>query len=168
MLVKCYFCKSDTNKVEKTEAVVIDGKNFHAQCAKKYKEKKELYETICRIFKLKAPGPRNNAYISKFSSQGMTYKGMNNSLIYFYDIKKNNINKSNGGIGIIPWVYEEAQKYFYYKEKNEEKRLKAARENSNYVTKTIILNNSKEEKEELPSYLKPLEFIDAFENEELE
>ena len=123
MKVKCAFCQSETNKVEKTEAIRIDEKNFHPLCAKKYQDKKELCDTICRIFKFKMPGPRNNAYISKFIGEGMTYKGMTNALVYFYDIKKNSIEKSNNGIGIIPWVYEEAQKYFENKTMGEKIRM---------------------------------------------
>jgi hypoxanthine phosphoribosyltransferase len=69
------------------------------------------------------PGPRNNAYISKFVGEGMTYKGMTNALKYFYDVKKNSIEKSNNGIGIIPWVYEEAQKYFENKTIGEKIRM---------------------------------------------
>lgn len=112
MLVICQYCKSKTNKVEKDEAVRVDDKNFHKQCVQLYLDKKELQETICRIFNLKAPGPKNNAYISKFHNEGMTFKGMTYTLTYFYDIKKGSIEKSNDGIGIIPYVYEEAKKYY--------------------------------------------------------
>lgn len=164
MLVKCFFCKSETNKIDKKDAVRIDDKNFHPECAKLYLEKKELNATICRIFNLKAPGPRNNTYISKFLKQGMTFKGMNYSLIYFYDIKKNQISKANHGIGIIPYIYEEAEKYYKYNNRKEAKRLKAAKENSNYNIRKIIINNSKDDPDQLPKYLKPIKFTDAFEN----
>ena len=69
----------------------------------------------------KGPGPKNNAFISKFFHEGMTYKGMNSTLIYFYDIKKNSTKGSNEGIGIIPYVYEEAKKYFELKNDKEKK-----------------------------------------------
>ena len=108
----CQYCKSQSNKVDKENAVRIDNKNFHSNCAKLYLDKKELQETICRIFNLKAPGPKNNAYISKFHNEGMTFKGMTHTLVYFYEIKKNSIEKSNDGIGIIPYVYDEARKFY--------------------------------------------------------
>lgn len=167
MLVKCHFCESKTNKIEKEKAVRIDDKNFHPACAKKYLEKKELSETICRIFKLHQPGPKNYAWIKKYIREGLTYKGINNALVYFYEIKRNDTKKANEGIGIVPWVYEEAEKYFYKKEKGDKMRLEAAEKNSNYEVKQIMLDNSKQEEENLPSYLKPIEFVDAFENEEL-
>jgi hypothetical protein len=168
MLVKCHFCNSTTNKVEKTQAVRIDDKNFHPACAQEYLDKKELSALICKIFKLKAPGPRNYAFMTKFYQDGMSFRGMINSLIYFYEVKKNSKTKANESIGIIPYIYEDAQKYFYCKEKNDKMRLEAAEKNSNYEIKQIIINNSKEKEEEIPSYLKPIEFVDAFETQELE
>lgn len=136
--VLCYYCKKSDDKVMKDQAVRIDNKNFHPHCAKIYADKKELAETICRIFKLKAPGPRNNAFISKYASEGMTYKGMTRALMYFYDVQKNNTDKSNGGIGIVPWVYEDANRYYERKE-NMEKQLEEAIEYSK--------NNQPQEKE---------------------
>ena len=47
-----------------------------------------------------------------FLSQGYTYRGMYLSLKYFYEIKKGNIEKANGGIGIIPYIYSEAKAYY--------------------------------------------------------
>jgi hypothetical protein len=129
MEVLCYYCKKNDDKVMKDQAVRIDNKNFHPHCAKIYADKKELSETICRIFKLKAPGPRNNAFISKYINEGMTYKGITRALMYFYDVQKNNTDKSNGGIGIVPWVYEDANRY-YEKKENMEKELEAAIEYS--------------------------------------
>ena len=127
--VLCYYCKKNDDKVMKDQAIRIDNKNFHPHCAKIYADKKELAETICRIFKLKAPGPRNNAFISKYVSEGMTYKGITRALMYFYDVQKNNTDKSNGGIGIVPWVYEDANRY-YEKKETMEKQLEEAIEYS--------------------------------------
>ena len=45
-----------------------------------------------------------------------------------YDIKKNPIDKSNGGIGIVPYVYQQAYRYYYSlweaQQKNENKVIK--------------------------------------------
>ena len=35
------------------------------------------------------------------------------SLVYFYDIKGNSIDKSYGGVGIIPYTYKKARDYYY-------------------------------------------------------
>ena len=42
-----------------------------------------------------------------------TYSGMLKSLIYFFEIQHNGIDKTNGGIGIIPFVYQSARDYYY-------------------------------------------------------
>ena len=42
-----------------------------------------------------------------------TYSGMLKTLIWWYEIKHNDVEKANGGIGIIPFVYNDALKYYY-------------------------------------------------------
>jgi starvation-inducible outer membrane lipoprotein len=38
---------------------------------------------------------------------------MRKALAYFYEVKKNSTEKANGGIGIIPYVYNNAYNYYY-------------------------------------------------------
>jgi len=74
-----------------------------------------------------------------------TYSGIKRTLEYFYEVKNNPIEKANGGIGIVPWVYEEAKRYFYNQwllsQKNAEKDISA------YVPKIkkIIIKQPKRE-----------------------
>jgi hypothetical protein len=35
-----------------------------------------------------------------------TYSGILNTLKYWYEIKKNDTSKSNGALGIVPYVYQ--------------------------------------------------------------
>ena len=35
------------------------------------------------------------------------------ALKYFYEIKHNDISKSNNGIGIIPYIYQDAYNYYF-------------------------------------------------------
>lgn len=46
-------------------------------------------------------------------------KGIYFALLYFYEIKKGNKDKSNGGIGIIPYIYEESRAYWYERERKQ-------------------------------------------------
>jgi len=41
-----------------------------------------------------------------------TYSGIYKTLKYFYDVRGNSIEKANGGIGIVPYVYNEAYTYW--------------------------------------------------------
>lgn len=51
-----------------------------------------------------------NDYIKEYQ---YTYSGMLKALVYFYEVKGNNKNKANGGIGIIPFIYKDAYNYYY-------------------------------------------------------
>jgi len=46
-------------------------------------------------------------------------------LVYFFEIKGNSVEKANGGIGIVPYVYQQAYNYYYSlwlaQQKNEDK-----------------------------------------------
>ena len=42
-----------------------------------------------------------------------SYSGMLKALIWFYEVKGNSIEKANGGIGILPFVYQDAYNYYY-------------------------------------------------------
>ncbi len=56
-----------------------------------------------------------------------SYSGILKSLVYFYEVKGNSIEKANGGIGIVPFVYQDAYNYYYdlflAKSRNEQKDI---------------------------------------------
>lgn len=71
---------------------------------------------------------RVNKQIKDFKEQyNYTYSGMLKALIYFYEVKGNSVEKANGGIGIIPWIYKDAYNYYYnlwmIKQRNEDKNI---------------------------------------------
>lgn len=35
------------------------------------------------------------------------------ALTWWFDVKKNTLEKTNGGIGILPYVYNDAKTYYY-------------------------------------------------------
>jgi hypothetical protein len=47
------------------------------------------------------------------SKYNYTYSGIHRSLEYFYEVKGNSLDKANGGIGIVPFVYQDAYNYYY-------------------------------------------------------
>ena len=70
--------------------------------------------------------PRVRKQIKTFVEEyHYTYSGMKKALVYFYEIKRNDVSKANGGIGIIPYCYEQAKNYYYAiwlaQQKNEDK-----------------------------------------------
>lgn len=109
-LVKCAFCEE---LVDKDIAERYKNKNFHKECCKNFKEREELAEYICKLFHLKKAGPRNYTLIKRFQQEnGYTFAGMQNALKYFYEVKNNSVEKAKASVGIIPYVYEEAQRYY--------------------------------------------------------
>lgn len=76
-----------------------------------------LWYYIYRLFgqaeKDKPVSDWNITQMMKFKRQGMPYRGQLLALKYFYEIKKNSVQKSNKSIGIIPWVWEESRQYYF-------------------------------------------------------
>lgn len=72
----------------------------------------------------------NITQMQKFRKQGMPYRGQLLTLQYFYEIRKNSKDRSNGSIGIIPFVYDEARLYY-------EKQAKKADEIGRAIQKQL-------------------------------
>ena len=72
-----------------------------------------------------------NLNVSKVQSQlaesPYTVKEVFATLKYFYDVKEGSPASANGGIGIVPYVHDEA--IAYWKQKNEKKKKIAAIDN---------------------------------------
>jgi SPBc2 prophage-derived uncharacterized protein yorH len=115
-LVKCAGCGL---QVDKNEAIRYKDKNFHKKCYEIQKDKDEIFKYVCELFGLKKPGPVIYSQLKRFMEKypHYTYKGILNSLVYFYDVKHSSKKKSNEAIGIVPYVYDEAQEYFNTVEK---------------------------------------------------
>lgn len=56
--------------------------------------------------------PWNITQMQKFKSQGMSYQGQLLTLKYFYEVKKGKIERANGSIGIIPFIWADAAIYY--------------------------------------------------------
>ena len=42
-----------------------------------------------------------------------TYSGMLKALTWWFDVKNNTTENTNGGIGILPYIYNDAKTYYY-------------------------------------------------------
>ena len=66
--------------------------------------------------------------IKQFTTENKySLSGILKSLIYWYDVKGNSIDKSGGGLGIVPYIYQDAYNYylalFLAQQANENKTL---------------------------------------------
>lgn len=121
----CPGCKLQVEKIEENK---IKGKNnyvryWHPQCwqaAKREKEKK-IAEEMGRkaIFNYlidlgMSPnyafwGRQRNDFINKY---GYSDSGILMALKYWFGEKQNSISRANGGMGIVPYIYDDAQRYY--------------------------------------------------------
>lgn len=122
--VKCPKC-GETFDRDIIQAVRINGRRYgHAKCypdnnnfvplvEKKVSEEQKIKNYAKSILKEQYVAARVNKQIKDFLAEGYTASGILKTLIYWYEIKHNDISKAMGGIGIVPYVYKQALDYYY-------------------------------------------------------
>ena len=119
-IVKCLFCEERFDR-EKEPCVKIGRRYAHKKCAEQEdpklvndeQEKEQFYQIVKSIF-----GPHYNfVLINKQAKEYIkqyhyTWSGMAACLHWFYNINHNNPDDGNGGIGIIPYIYEQVKEYY--------------------------------------------------------
>ena len=126
-LVKCVICGKSFDR-DSIQAVRHGARRYsHATCepdntdfvplvVKKVEDKEltALKAYIAEKYKDKANWALINRQIKQYKKENdYSYSGMLKSLIYFFEVQHNGIEKSNGGIGIIPFVYKQTRDYYY-------------------------------------------------------
>lgn len=119
-MVKCLYCGQQFDRLSEP-CVKIKNRYAHEQCSKDYeasipqekKDEEALKNYIKEKFKDNANWALINKQLLKYKQDNFTYKGILKTLQYWYDIKHNDINKAKGGLGIIPYVYNQALDYYY-------------------------------------------------------
>lgn len=134
-IVKCKFCEEyfDANIIP---FIKIGNRYAHENCqlqkeqqkTKEEKDKEMLEQYILKLFNEEFINPRTQKMIKTFvQDYKYTYSGILKSLTYFYEIKQNSVEKANKSIGIVPYVYDKAYRYYYdlwlAQQKNEEKHI---------------------------------------------
>ena len=122
--VKCPKCEEKFDR-DIIQAVRINGRRYgHAKCypdnnnfvplvEKKISEEQKIKNYAKSILKEQYVAARVNKQIKDFLAEGYTASGILKTLIYWYEIKHNDISKAMGGIGIVPYVYKQALDYYY-------------------------------------------------------
>ena len=134
-LVTCAFCGEKTVDKKSSNYIRYKDKNFHKECGLKQQEKDNFFKYVCEIFKLKSPGPKIYSQANSFVQyKHYTYKGMQYTLEYIYKViqKKDNQPFDAKSIGLIPYYYEEAKKYFT--------KIEIKKENNQKILNNITSN----------------------------
>lgn len=121
------------------------------------KDKEALEEYIKELFKLGTIPQKIQKQIESFHKEyHYTYTGIKKSLVYHFEVKKGDIKQANGGIGIVPYVYEQARIYYYQiwqaQQKNTEKVI------DDYIPKVINIKIKNPQKQ--PKKRKLFSFLD--------
>lgn len=117
--VKCAYCQKPMSKKDEDCVMIGNGKYVHKACQeleekREKTDKEQLEDYIKELFDITYIDPRIRAQIKKYVEEfNYTYSGIRKALVYHYEIKGGDKSKAKGGIGIVPYVYENAYNYYY-------------------------------------------------------
>lgn len=108
-------------------------------------DKKELRKFICEVLDIEKVPLLVEKQIHRFKRElGMEYKQIAQALVYFIEIKKGKYDETYG-IGIVPYVFEESEKYIQNQRRLKEERVKSA-EQANKQSDIIFKVNKPQRK----------------------
>ena len=120
--VKCSIC-GETFDRDKEPTTMTNARRYaHMSCfekreSQKTQEEKDyeaLEKYILKLYKKNSLGALITKQIKDFRAEYQyTYTGIQKSLSWWFEIKGHTIDETNGGIGIVPFIYDDACKYFY-------------------------------------------------------
>ena len=120
--VTCVYCKCEFDRTKEPFVQVSERRYAHASCHEKaeaskpqdVKDYEALERYIKQLFNTSVLSAKVRKQIKDYKeTYNYTYTGMLKTLQWWYDVQKNSIEKANGGIGIVPYKYDEACKYYY-------------------------------------------------------
>lgn len=117
--VTCAYCKKPLSKKDEDCVMIGNNKYVHKACQeleekREKTDKEQLEDYIKDLFQISYIDPRVKGQIKKYIDEyNYTYSGIRKALIYHYEIKGGDKSKANGGIGIVPYVYQNAYEYHY-------------------------------------------------------
>lgn len=132
-IVKCSICgnKFDRDKEEysQTSARRYAHKkcfeNLESEVKDELQAETELYSYIKQLFSYDTIPSGTHFRIKNFKKiNNFSYRGILNSLKYFYEVKGNKPDLSKGDIGIVPYVYDQAERYYKATKETKEKNEK--------------------------------------------
>lgn len=124
-LKKCYYCNMPINIAEEEYGKPVVNRYAHKACMEKHyvQGETEYIDAIYALLKDRVHMAYNYQVCEKqranYIKQGYNNKGIYQALEYWYVIKKNSIEKANGAIGIVPYIYADAQHYYEELEKKQ-------------------------------------------------
>lgn len=144
----CDECKDVSNILHTNLCYIKNGEVHSTSPFSSYEEKDQRALFIDYAYKLfnNKLNPAAYKLMNKYIEKGCTWLGMVRSLEWFYVIKKNSIVKAKNNIGIIPYVYDEAQKFYTFQEYNNKRVLQAHLNSSKKVQQETVVKLQEKKK----------------------
>lgn len=133
--VKCPYCGQQFYR-EDVDFVQIGRRYAHKEC---HDKSEQIHALMKNKLGMSYSQTKIERQIQNFvSKEGFTVKNIYNTLVYWYEIKKQNAEQANGGIGIVPYIYPEYLKYAQRQKENAE--LNKGKSIKDFIkeTKTVI------------------------------
>ena len=136
----CRECHMPIDKTKGEGTVWIQpskGWYYHKECYETWKAApatdddwvKMIYDFLARDLKVKYEYHKCQTQIENFwKKKKINPKGIYFTLKYFYEIKGNSWDKGYGGIGIVPYVFDEAKAYWIAQERKKRGFMKELEE----------------------------------------
>lgn len=133
---KCPVCNKE---VLEEEAIYNTNtkRYYHESCYNILLDRKKLVDYICELFGYKKPSVKVYQQMTSYYNKGISYADMLLALRYFYEVKKGDINKAQGGIGIITYVLDEAKNFASLEEIERNNLIQKFQENELNKKETI-------------------------------
>lgn len=131
---KCVYCGEPLDRNTEEWKPAPAGRYAHKKCfddrqarLQEQQEEREyrskIHEKVKEVCGIEYVKSRTEKQIKEYLSEGKTAKGIYKTLEYWYDIKHSDPSEAHGGIGIVPYVYGQAQKY--WQDQTEKKQINA-------------------------------------------
>lgn len=118
---KCIYCKAEFDRDKLPYVQISERRYAHKECAEKNEVQKTqnekdydlLVDYIESLFGVGYVSAKVAKQIRDYRLQyNYTFGGMYWALVYWYEVKGADRDKANGGIGIVPYIYDQAKEYY--------------------------------------------------------
>jgi hypothetical protein len=147
--VICPYCNV-TFDANSEEYVMIGRRYAHKRCYEhrdpEIEAKDDFYQYIKEIYGPKYDYQKIERQRLNFVKKNeYTTRGILNALKYWFDVKGNDTSKTNGGIGIVPYIYEEAQEYMAFISSQQKKKIVPVAELESFTIKKVVKGRKKKQ-----------------------
>lgn len=122
IMAKCFYC-GETFDRNAEEFVAVSSRRYaHKHCfeqnqaglSQEEKDLAALEKYIKQKFSMQTVSAKISKQIANYKRQyQFTYSGMLKALIWWFDVKNHTLEGTNDGVGILPYIYNDAKTYYY-------------------------------------------------------